>query len=229
VALVVAINMALLGGSAYLVYSLLQRYAAAQPEESVRLGVPRVVGTTRPSPDAARRGADAAPAATPTPTSKGPRRPPRPTPKAVAGGEQQPDAAFSPGADATPAVRTPDAKAGTGSGTGTASSPEPDTAEQVRATLDADSVRMVVSHHMPQIRACYDRALKQQETIRGVVEIQFEISARGRVRESKVHRNTTAHVGLGACIANAIKGWRFPRPVAGEVTFIYPFVFSSGG
>jgi TonB family protein len=234
VALVVLVNLGLLAGSAYLVHALLQRYAAAsRPAEAVRLGTPRLVASSRPPTDAAPGHIDAAGRPTPPVVAKDGRklRPARPGTSPEASSL---DAGTTTAAPPSPDGAVPaDTGAGAGSGSGSAgsgsgSSGEADSAEQVRATLDADSVRMVVSHHMPQVRACYDRALKQQETIRGTVEVKFEVSAKGRVGSATVHRNTTGHAGLGACIANAIKGWRFPRPVGGDVTFIYPFVFSSG-
>jgi TonB family protein len=87
---------------------------------------------------------------------------------------------------------------------------------------------MVVRHHLPQVRVCYDRALKQNASLAGIAEIRFAIDETGKVESADVHRNTTGHEGLGKCLAVTIKRWRFPRPVGGSVEFIYPFVFSSG-
>jgi TonB family protein len=237
--LVVLVNLCLLGGSAYLVYSVLLRYA--QRHGSVQPGVPRLVGVAvipqpRPAADATLAPQLQVPRRPSLPIGKKGRAGPSPlasapTDGAVGGGFGLP-AARGPesGLPAAASAAVDAARGGpkrAGAGAAAAPSGE-DSAEQVRATLDADSVRMVVSHHMPQIRACYDRALKQQDKIGGQVEIQFEVKANGRVGSSSVHRNTTGHVGLGNCIAYAIKGWRFPRPVGGDVTFVYPFVFSSG-
>ncbi len=235
VALVVVVNLLLLAGSAYLVHALLGRYAAAgRAAEPVRLGEPRRIASAHPTDAGEGRVDLPRSAAAPVPKDARKVRVPRPGTGLAAASGSDASTAAAPGAEAGAPDQGSGAGTGSasgrasGSGAGTGSSAEPDSAEQVRATLDADSVRMVVSHHMPQVRACYDRALKQQETIRGVVEVQFEVTAKGRVSEAKVHRNTTGHAGLGNCIAYAIKGWRFPRPVGGDVTFIYPFVFSSG-
>jgi TonB family protein len=102
-----------------------------------------------------------------------------------------------------------------------------DAIDRFRAGLNADSVRMVVRHHLPQVRVCYDRALKQKPDLAGIVEIRFTISDKGRVGASSVYRNTSGHDGLGKCLAITIKRWRFPRPVGGAMDFVYPFVFSS--
>lgn len=104
-----------------------------------------------------------------------------------------------------------------------------DQIDDYRASLNADSVRMVVRHHLPQVRACYERALKQKKDLAGIVEIKFQIKTDGRVGSSSVHRNTSGHEGLGKCLAIIIKRWRYPRPVGGEALFVYPFVFSKPG
>jgi TonB family protein len=104
-----------------------------------------------------------------------------------------------------------------------------DPGDQLRAAFDAESIQMVVRHHVRQVQACYDRALKQRRTLAGVVEVRFALSSRGVVLRAEVERNTTGHEGLGKCIALAMRSWRFPRPVAGEAEFIYPFLFATSG
>ena len=101
--------------------------------------------------------------------------------------------------------------------------------EQFRASLNADSVRMVIKHYLPQLRVCYERASKKGAFGGGVVDIQFTVSSEGKVSIARVVRNSTGSKDLGSCIAAAFKRWRFPRPVGGEMEFIYPFVFASGG
>jgi Ca-activated chloride channel family protein len=102
--------------------------------------------------------------------------------------------------------------------------------DRVRGQIDAESVRMVVRHHLPQIRACYERALKGSPGLAGIIEIRLVISGEGRVRQAEVDRNSTGHEGLGKCIALTMSRWRFPRPVGGvEIEVIYPFSFARGG
>jgi TonB family protein len=219
------INMILLAASAWLVYAALVRYAE-RTQPAMSLGAPRLVrGAPRPAaaPDARVE----LRVAEPTPPAKG--RPAGP----AAGSSRTKKTAAAPAAPvhatapAAPASR-PSAATTKHTPKSTGSTEPASEAEQVRAGLDADSVRMVVQHHLPQVRTCYDRVLKQQDALSGVVEIQFEVGSDGRVRSASVYRNTTGHDGLGRCIATTLRGWRFPRPVGGDVVFIYPFLFSSG-
>ena len=101
--------------------------------------------------------------------------------------------------------------------------------ERFRASLNAESVRMVIKHYLPQLRVCYERASKKGAFGGGVVEVQFVVGTSGSVSHAQVIRNSTGSKELGTCIAGAFKRWRFPRPVGGEMEFIYPFVFASGG
>ncbi len=98
----------------------------------------------------------------------------------------------------------------------------------LHAELNSDSIKMVVRHNLPQLKGCYERAVKDRGTVSGTVEIEFVISALGTVQKADVHRNSTGHEGLGLCIAAILKRWRFPKPIGGEAEFIFPFQFSSG-
>lgn len=99
--------------------------------------------------------------------------------------------------------------------------------ERRRAQINAESVKMVVRHYLPQVRACYDRAAKHDSSLGGMVEVRFVIDAAGAVEKADVHRNSTGNAGLGVCIVHVLERWRFPRPVGGKVEFVYPFLFSS--
>ena len=118
-------------------------------------------------------------------------------------------AGTAPVADAGPARASPASKPGSPMGS----------AEKFRVSLNVGSVQLVVRHYLPQLRLCYGRAIKQGG-VRGTVEIQFTVNELGKVSEASVHRG---HRGVGQCIVGKLRTWRFPRPVGGAMTFIYPF------
>ena len=94
--------------------------------------------------------------------------------------------------------------------------------EKFRVSLNVGSVQMVVRHHLPQLRLCYGRNIKG-DAVRGVVEIRFTVNEQGKVGSASVYRG---HQAVGRCIVGKLRTWRFPRPVGGEMTFIYPFAIS---
>jgi hypothetical protein len=108
---------------------------------------------------------------------------------------------------------------------------EPLTEEEQRsraeAQIDADGVRFVVTTHIAQARACYNRAFKDASP-GGVVEIAFAIDKNGRATRVRTVRNTTGSEQVQKCLEIRISGWQFPRPVGGDYELIYPFVFAAG-
>jgi TonB family protein len=224
--------------SGTVVYALLAR----GPQGTITLGTPRLVVLEPPLPPPVTDDSGP-PTAAPKRKARPRRHPTRKRSRTVATPKApvKPTAPSAPTPEAeVPAPKTPSApKAGPHTPKAAPSAPkaEPsakkkrdeaeDAIDRFRAGLNAESVRMVVRHHLPQVRACYDRALKQKPSLAGIVEIRFTISVEGRVTASSVHRNTSGHEGLGKCLAVVIKRWRFPRPVGGAVDFVYPFVFSA--
>jgi hypothetical protein len=99
--------------------------------------------------------------------------------------------------------------------------------QEAEATLDADSVRLVVRQHLPQVRACYGRAFKDSSP-GGAVEIGFAIDPSGRAKNVRTETNTTDSEPLAHCLEQRVREWQFPRPVGGDYELIYPFVFAPG-
>ncbi len=101
--------------------------------------------------------------------------------------------------------------------------------EQDSASREADQVRFVFRAHLPQVRACYERAFKGADSPPGGrVEIGLTITAQGRATEVHVESNTTGSESLGTCICGRVADWTFPKPVAGDYALTYPFMFAKG-
>jgi outer membrane biosynthesis protein TonB len=111
-----------------------------------------------------------------------------------------------------------------------AATPPPTVAEdkaEAEAGVDADSVRLVVRQHLPQVRTCYGRAFKDASP-GGTVEIGFAIDPAGRAKNVRTETNTTDSEALAHCLEARVREWQFPRPVGGDYELIYPFVFAPG-
>jgi hypothetical protein len=111
-----------------------------------------------------------------------------------------------------------------------AAAPPPTQAEdkqEAEAGVDADSVRLVVRQHLPQVRACYGRAFKDASP-GGSVEIGFAIDVAGHAKNVRTETNTTDSEALAHCLEARVKEWQFPRPIGGDYELIYPFVFAPG-
>jgi TonB family protein len=229
-AVIVLLYAALFSGSAVAAYLLLDRRAASGPR--VETGTPRLVAT-RPVEPASPPGEDARASTSPSLPAH-PKAPPRrpasrPGPgklERTAGHDLEDDGEEGESAHAgreRASKKAPSSQPARKPRAGTLSP-----TDRYRASLDAESAKLTIRHYLPQVRSCYERALKQAGSLGGTVEVRFVIDAEGQVKSSQVFRNTTGHDGLGKCIAFVLKGWRFPKPISGEVEFVHPFVFSSG-
>ncbi len=95
--------------------------------------------------------------------------------------------------------------------------------------IDRASVESVFRRRKGAIQSCYERALKVNSQVQGKVVIRFTIGPAGTVTDISVAENSTGDSQIGACIAEKVRAWPFPPPDEGSVTFVYPFMLTSGG
>jgi len=95
--------------------------------------------------------------------------------------------------------------------------------------IDRASVESVFRRRKGAIQSCYERALKVNSQVQGKVAIRFTIGPAGTVTEISVSENSTGDSQIGACITEKVRTWPFPPPDEGSVTFVYPFMLTSGG
>ena len=108
--------------------------------------------------------------------------------------------------------------------------PPPSTSQPpASAEIEEDNVRFVVQHHLPQVQSCYERALKQDARLEGVIELQFTLQPDGSATAAHSVANSTGNEGLAACLSHLVESWQFPRPADGPLDFVYPFAFAGGG
>ncbi len=92
------------------------------------------------------------------------------------------------------------------------------------ATISARQVKQIVTRNMGQMRACYERELKKNASLRGKVVLSWTIGADGVVRRPSVVKNTTRSRALTPCMTRSLKRWRFPKAKS-PFDVEYPFTF----
>ena len=101
-------------------------------------------------------------------------------------------------------------------------------APSVEGPLDPSVVSKEVRVRIGAVKACYERALKRNPNLGGKLELQFTISAVGKVTGAEIGTDTLHDDEVGQCITSIVRSWRFPAPDGGgEVHFSYPFVFTA--
>jgi len=94
--------------------------------------------------------------------------------------------------------------------------------------IDKKAVSRVLRRRSGAVKRCYEKALKRNENVNGKLVVKFQIGSAGRITRIKVVKNGTGDSGVANCIKSSMKGWRFPIPEGGPVTFSFPFILSKG-
>lgn len=93
--------------------------------------------------------------------------------------------------------------------------------------IDAKSPLIVreVRARFGVVKACYERALRLDPFARGRIGIRWTVKRDGTAVDVGVVENGLPTPPVAACVAQAIRRWRFPSPEASPVDVVFPFVF----
>lgn len=75
-------------------------------------------------------------------------------------------------------------------------------------------IRATTVAHLGEVVACHERGLAAQPDASGQVVVRFVIAGDGVVASSVVTRSTYPLPWVARCVADAVRGWRFPGPRA---------------
>lgn len=101
-------------------------------------------------------------------------------------------------------------------------------AEGGEGTLDASHVASVLRQQLGGIRSCYERALRNNPTLSGRLDLRFTIGTSGRVTSASTSGLGSAPE-VGSCVVGRVRGLVFRAPEGGSVDFSFPFNFAPGG
>lgn len=96
-------------------------------------------------------------------------------------------------------------------------------------TIDADDVVSVVKKKKGQVRSCYEKELKTEPDLSGVVQVGWTVEADGDVHGVRILSNSTGNRDMEGCIKRTIRSWSFPASHGDAVDIEYPFSFVPGG
>lgn len=94
--------------------------------------------------------------------------------------------------------------------------------------IDANRVASIIRGQIGGIRSCYERALRNNPTLSGRLDVRFTIGTSGRVTSAS-SSGLAAAPEVGTCVVQRIRGLVFPTPSGGSVDFSFPFTFTPGG
>lgn len=88
-----------------------------------------------------------------------------------------------------------------------------------------EAVRGVMKVKSPQVRQCYDRALKSNESLSGRWMASFVIGKDGGTTKVNVRGEGVSDSGLEGCLVQQIERWTFP-PLCEPMPIETPFTFA---
>jgi len=86
-----------------------------------------------------------------------------------------------------------------------------------RGGLSKSLVARVVQRRQRAVAYCYERALRKNPKLSGMVAVKLVID-QGRVVAVQILKNTIADKSVGKCVAAKMRRWRFPVPKDGSRT-----------
>jgi hypothetical protein len=94
-----------------------------------------------------------------------------------------------------------------------------ETTTKVLGAIDPELIRKLLREHIPQFRYCYQAELNSgNENLKGVFDIQFQITGKGKGRKVKLVTKGTKFTKKGVnCIRKVISMITFPKPKGGGV------------
>jgi TonB family protein len=80
-------------------------------------------------------------------------------------------------------------------------------------------IKKVLGEAQSSIRACYERALRNNNQLQGSVALEVRVGGNGHVDNSRV-RGNLRDPEVSKCIQNLAKNWRFPPPRGGNCAVV---------
>ena len=92
-------------------------------------------------------------------------------------------------------------------------------------TLANEVIDRMMTEQSDHLQRCWITRLKQNPRARARLNLQFEISRRGRVRDFKVIEGAGNSPELDLCVSRVIESIRFPAFKGADITLNYPLTF----
>ncbi len=88
-----------------------------------------------------------------------------------------------------------------------------------KGQLAPEQISPVIEAALPSLRACYEQGLGVARELGGVLALAVHVGADGRVARTRLQGDLNLPSSLRTCIATQARGWVFPAPDGGPVTF----------
>jgi TonB family protein len=98
------------------------------------------------------------------------------------------------------------------------------------AQRSADAIREVLLRHVPAVKYCYERKLRENPDLKGKIVVLITVAPDGSVSDAAVVSSTLGDPDVEQCILSRIRQWKDFEPIdsnEGTVTFKQTYTFGS--
>jgi len=86
----------------------------------------------------------------------------------------------------------------------------------VLGSMDPELLRKILKEYLPQFRHCYQQELNRNDSLQGVLDLNFRIEKNGKVSKVKIKTKSAAFSKRGVgCMAKVLRIIPFPKPKGG--------------
>jgi TPR repeat protein len=95
--------------------------------------------------------------------------------------------------------------------------------------LAREALVATVQAHVPEVSACYQKALLRAPWLAGRLVVSFTVDGAGAVTRAEIERTDLTDGRFLSCAQDAVRSWRFPASGGAPAELSYPFVLGAGG
>jgi TonB family protein len=99
------------------------------------------------------------------------------------------------------------------------------TVSAATGTMNPEELAGFVNSKFASVRACYERRLKVNSALQGIVDLRITVLPSGKVAGVYVNSDSVGDSQMLKCVKSTVKKWRFPKPEGGKIIFDKPFNF----
>ena len=92
--------------------------------------------------------------------------------------------------------------------------------------IEASKIQAFVGEHRTDVRACYERKLKQNTNLQGSVNVMLKVGNNGSIAASQVSGSLKDN-DVFSCVRSVVERWHLPAPEGGQCAVVrVPFNFT---
>ena len=94
--------------------------------------------------------------------------------------------------------------------------------------LDQAEVARMIRKKLPQLQACYTKALKRDASLAGKILLELTVGETGKVVDAVIEEDSVDSQSVNTCLLRRARSWRFAVRLDSEAIVGIPLIFQPG-